>query len=216
MSNSRLSALGKGLEVVFTSIPDVRVATVSVGVRILPEALVGPTTRDGTHGAGVASQDERIVLAKGSAASSASIPPIGSGIDHRVSTRLAPIRLAKVFDPGDHRRCAQPVAGRAGGIVFNVQHSRQGNAIVGPPSPVSQEEIGLGGARAGVGVGKVVATTDEPSIRGTGVMARKATVNVSGAFGCLVYLSESGVGFNYGKASPHAGTNLDHDKTGPR
>jgi hypothetical protein len=56
---------------------------------------------------------------------------------------------------------------------------------------VSQEEVGLSGTRAGVGVGKVVATTDELSISGTGVMAREATVNVCGAFGRLVDLSES-------------------------
>lgn len=125
-------------------------------------------------------------MAKGSATPSAGIPPIGCGVDHRVSTRLALVGLAKVFDPGDHSRGTQAVAGRSGGVVLNIKHPRQGDAIVGPTSAVGQEEIGLGGSRAGVGMGKVVATANKPCRSGTGVMAREAAVDVGGALSRLM------------------------------
>lgn len=51
VSQSRGLPLGEGLQIIFTSVPDVRVPTVAVGVRVLPEALVRPSTGHRAHGA---------------------------------------------------------------------------------------------------------------------------------------------------------------------
>lgn len=51
MSDRNDSTLCECLQAIFTAIPDVRVSAVAVGVRVLPETLVGPATGDRTHGA---------------------------------------------------------------------------------------------------------------------------------------------------------------------
>ncbi len=146
MSDCEDLALGKNLQVVFTSIPDIRVSAVAIRIRVLPEALVGPATRNGAHRAGITSQDEWIVMAKGSTASGAGIPPICRCVNHRIPTGLAFVCLAKVLDPGDHGRGTQAVAGGSRGVVLDIEHPRKGDAIIRPTSTVSQEEVGLSGS----------------------------------------------------------------------
>jgi hypothetical protein len=55
---------------------------------------------------------------------------------------------------------------------------------------VLEEVVGLVGARATVGVGKVVATADEACIGGTCIVIREARVDVSRALGSLYWVSE--------------------------
>ena len=85
-----------------------------------------------------------------------------------------------------HRTRAQAIARGAGGVVLNVQHPRQRDAVVGPPAAVGEEEIRLGCAAAGVGVGEVVAAADEAGGGGAGVVGGEARVDVGCAFCCLL------------------------------
>lgn len=77
-----------------------------------------------------------VVLAKGGAAASAGIPPVGRGIDHRIPTGLGLVGLPEFLDPGHHFGRAQPVAGGARRVVLNVQHTGQSLAIVRPATAV--------------------------------------------------------------------------------
>jgi hypothetical protein len=66
---------------------------------------------------------------------------------------------------------------------------------------MSQEEIGLRGARARVRMGKVIASSDEPGRSGTSVMAREAAVDVRGTLGCLVNFATNNVSLELGTIS---------------
>jgi hypothetical protein len=71
---------------------------------------------------------------------------------------------------------------------------------------VGKEVIGLCGAAAVIGDGKVVTTADETSIGGTGVVAVEGRVDVGGAFGGL---ERSGLRM---VMSMDEETHLDHDE----
>jgi len=116
----RLRAFSKGLERVLVAIPDIRITTVTVGIRVLPEALVWPATRHGADGASILSQHQGVVGTEGSAAAGAGVPPVSGGVDHGVATSLAVVGLAEVLDPGNHVGWAQSVAGRTGWVILNI------------------------------------------------------------------------------------------------
>ena len=68
---------------------------------------------------------------------------------------------------------AEPIAGCAGRVVFNVQHAGQGQAVIGPAATMGDEVLGLCGTSATVGVGEVITTTDQTGASGTLVLARE-------------------------------------------
>ena len=77
----------------------------------------------------------------------------------------------EIRDPGHHGRGREAVAGRARGVVLDVEHARQGDAVAGPAAAVGEEEVGLRGAGARVRVGEVVPAADEAGGRGAVVVA---------------------------------------------
>jgi hypothetical protein len=121
------------------------------------------------------------------AVSSASFPPICRGVDNGVSGRLLVVGVGEVLDPGDHGRVAQTVAliASLGWVVLDIKRTGKGLPVFGPSTAVGEEVLGLSGTRAGVGVGKVVTTTDEASRGGTSVMFGECGINVGVSFSSL-------------------------------
>lgn len=75
------------------------------------------------------------------------------------------------MDPSNHARRTQPVAGRARWVVLDIEHARQGDAVIGPAAAVGQEEIRLSCSRTGVRMSKVVTATNETSVGCADVVA---------------------------------------------
>lgn len=117
------------------------------------------------------SQHQRIVITERSAIPSTGIPPIGSGVDHGVSTSATLVCLPKFLDPRDHCSGAQTITGRARRVIFKVHHSGKGLAISRPASSMGQKIVGLSRAGAAVRMGEVVATTDQAGVGCTCVVA---------------------------------------------
>lgn len=92
--------------------------------------------RESFDGVGPVGQHQRVLATEVAAIASASAPPVGGGIDHGIPASLAFVGLTKVTDPGHHVGGAQPIAGGTGRVVLDVQHTRQGNTIVGPATAV--------------------------------------------------------------------------------
>lgn len=182
-----LGPLGEFLQRGLAAIPKIRVTSIGVLVRVLPEALSGPAAGDGTDRSAVASQNQGVVLAERCAVTGASLPPVRGGVDHGVPASLGLVGLTEVLDPGDHVGLTDPVAFVARWIVFNVQHTGQGLAVVRPTSTMSEEVRGLGGTRATVRVGKVVTTSNQIGLARTFVVTRESLVGVGGAFRRLVW-----------------------------
>ena len=187
----RSRAFSKGIEGVLATVPEIRVAAVAVRVRVLPDALVGPATGDSTNGARILSQHQRVICAEGSAAAGTGVPPVSGGVDHGIATRLAVVGLAEVLDPCNHIGFAQPVAGRTGWVILDIEHAGQGLAIGGPATPVGKEELGLGCTGTGVRVSKMITTPNKTGIGCTLVMAGEGAVDIGRALRGLGMISVS-------------------------
>lgn len=109
-------------------------------------------------------------------------PPIRGGVDHRIPSRLAVVGVDEVLHPAYHRRGAEAVAGRARGVVFDVEHAREGAAVGGPAAAVGEEVGRLSGAGGGSRLGEVIAAADEAGGGGTAIVRGEGGVNVVGAF----------------------------------
>lgn len=122
--------------------------------------MEGPAAGDGAWRTAISGQHQRVGCVEGGAVASALVPPVGSGIDHWVTLGLGVVGVGEIFDPGDHCCLAKAVAGGARRIILDIEHTREGSSITGPPTSVGEEVVGLGGAGAAAWVGKVVATAD--------------------------------------------------------
>lgn len=58
------------------------------------------------------------------------------------------VRLDKVRDPADHAAGRETVACSTAGVVLEINHARERDAILGPAAAVGEEVIRLGGAGA--------------------------------------------------------------------
>lgn len=99
------------------------------------------------------------------------------------------VGVDEVIDPGHHRRGRQAEAGRAGGVVLDVEHAGEGDAVPGPAAAVGEEVGCLRGAGGGAGVREVVAAADEAGIGGAGVLGGEGGGGVASALGGLGGLS---------------------------
>lgn len=95
------------------------------------------------------------------------------------------VRLDEVRDPADHAAGRETVAGGPAGVVLEINHAGERDAIFGPAAAVGEEVIRLRGAGAGSGVGEVVAAADEAGLGGACVMGAEAGIGVCGAFSGL-------------------------------
>ena len=187
--NKKSTPLGKLLQIILTSIPNLRIASKLIRVRILPEAVSWPTTWDSPRRTGIPGQNERTILAEIRRTPGTGIPPVGSGVDHRIPTRLAVIGIGEVLDPRDHTARAESVACVAAvRVVFHVEHSREGDPVVTPASSMCKEVFGLSGPGAGRGDGEVVPTTDETGVGGSVIVGVEGGIDIVGVFSGLYWL----------------------------
>lgn len=100
------------------------------------------------------------------------------------------VGVNKVGDPAYHVAGRETVAFVAAGCVFDIQHTGQRDAVVGPATAVFEEVVGLVGARAAVRVSKVVATADEACFGGAVVVVGEARVDVSSSLSGLYRMLE--------------------------
>lgn len=107
------------------------------------------------------------------------------GIDHGVHASLGVVGVDEVVDPGYHCRGGETVTGCAGGVVLDVEHTGEGDTILGPAATVGEEVVGLGGSSGGAGVGEMVASTDEAGLGSAGVLGGERGGDEGGAFGGL-------------------------------
>jgi len=177
--------LGQSLQSSQVAVEDVRVATVSIRVRVLPDGLIWPATGDGARSASIASQDKWVRVDKGVRVARASCPPRGVGVQQGVSARLGSVPVAKGLDPGDHSALREAPATGISACILKVKHARQCDAIAGPPTAMGNEIIGLDCTRSLPGVCKVVATADQTSIGGVGVIDVELGIDVVVALGRL-------------------------------
>lgn len=152
---------------------------------VLPESVEAPVSGNLTSRGGVSSEDKRALLAKGSAVACASLPPISSGVDKRVLGSSSLVGLDKVGDPVDHGTGRETVAGSAAGVVLNVEHTGEGDAVTAPATTVLEEVVGLSSARRRGGLGKVVTTTDQAGVGGIGVLLAESGRFVASALSSL-------------------------------
>lgn len=183
--STHLRTLSKSLQPIQASVEHIRVATIRIRIRILPNSLIRPATRDRSDGAGPPGQHERVGRREALGVARALVPPRVVGVDHGVAARLGVVAVREGLDPGHHGRGGEAEAGGLAGNGLEVDHARQGDAVVGPAAAVGEEVIGLGGAGGGVRVGKVVAAADEAGVGGAGVVGGKLGVGVGGSFGGL-------------------------------
>ena len=76
---------------------------------VLPECMVLPPFRQSADGASVMSDPQRIVRSERGTVAGASLPPIGGGIDHRVTTNMGVVGVGEIPDPADHRGVTQSI-----------------------------------------------------------------------------------------------------------
>lgn len=95
------------------------------------------------------------------------------------------VGVNEVLDPGHHRRGGEAETGCAGGVVLDVEHAGEGDAILGPAAAVGEEIGCLRGAGGGTGVGKVVAAADKARVGGAGVLGGEGGGGVASALGGL-------------------------------
>lgn len=168
------------------TVEDIAIPAISIRIRILPNSLIRPTTRNRARSSrAIPRQDQGTRGVESRAVARAGDPPIIGAVDHRVPRRLAVVGVDEILDPVDHRRLGEAVARGAVGVVFDVQHAGEGDAVAGPPAAVREEEVSLRGAGAGVRVGEVVTAADQAGGRCASVVRGEAGVNVRCAFGCL-------------------------------
>lgn len=79
----------------------------------------------------------------------------------------------------------EAVAGGAVGVVLDIEHAGEGDAIARPATAVLKKEVGLDGAGRDIRAGKVVTTADEASVGGTDVMVAKGRVDEASTLGSL-------------------------------
>jgi len=176
---------GHALQSSAVTVENILVARVGARAGVLPKCREWPTSRKSTDGRSISGNPEWVRGAKAAVVARAGCPPISGGVDHWITASPGLVGVRKVVDPGNHGRGAQAVASRAIRIVLDIESSWESPAIGGPATSVSQEVVGLCGARGYIGASEMVSTADDVVIRGTRVLARELRVNISCSFGRL-------------------------------
>ncbi len=109
-------------------------------------------------------------------------PPVIGAVDHGVAGRLGMIFRDEALDPRDHGRLAETVTGGAVGVVLDVEHARQRDAVAGPAAAVREEKRRLRAPGAFVRVREMVSASDEASACRSAIMAGEVWVLVRRPF----------------------------------
>lgn len=185
-TQSSISTSRQLLQIRQRPVKDIAIPPISIRILILPNRLKRPTPRDSPRSSGaIPRQHQRARRMERRAVPRARGPPIVGAVDHGIPRRLAVIGVDEILDPGDHGGFGETVAGRARGVVFDVEHTGEGDAVARPAAAVREEEVCLRRAGAGVRVGEVVAPADQSRRCGSVIVGGEAGVDVAGAFGCL-------------------------------
>ena len=142
-------------------IKKIRVPTIRIRIRILPNRLKRPAPRNRTRGASVPCQHQGRERVERSRIPCTSRPPVIRAVDQRIPSSGTVIGIHEARDPRDHGRLAETIACGARRVVLDVEHAGERDAVAGPTAAVCEEEVSLRRAGAGVGVSKVVAAADE-------------------------------------------------------
>jgi hypothetical protein len=193
--------LGEGSSPLQTSHITVEVVLVSgngTRIGVLPEGVVTPSIRQSADAASIASNPQWAVRGERAAVTGTRLPPIGGGVDHRVATSTGMVGVGEIADPADHRSSAQAIASGARWVVcsknsvqlvnlrggrnatrtFDVEGTREGDAVALPASTVGGEKLCLSGTRGLVRNGEVVGTSNETSVGGASVLGGEVRVFV--------------------------------------
>ena len=127
-------------------------------------------------------------------------PPVIRTINHRVAGRLGMILGDEALDPSDHGRLAETVTGGAVGVVLDVEHARQRDAVAGPAAAVREEKCRLRASGAFVRVREMVSAADKAGARSSAIMAGEVGVLVRGPFCGLSKKSDDSLRIGYRKA----------------
>src|SRR5699024_7615354 len=77
----------------------------------------------------------------------------------------------------------EPVVRRRPGAALDIDHARQGEAVVGPAAAVVEEELHLLLRPAGVGAGEVVSAAHEPGVAGAEVLVVEGRAAIGAPLG---------------------------------
>lgn len=95
-----------------------------VTVRVLPDGIIPPTSRELPDRTGIASNNERTGSGELATVSRARFPPTCGSVDQGVAASARVIGVDKVGDPIDHAGRGETVAGGAAGVILHVEHAR--------------------------------------------------------------------------------------------
>lgn len=171
------------------TVEDVRVTPVGIRVRVLPDGLIWPAAGNGARSARISGQHEWVRVDKGVRVAGASRPPRWISVQQGVGTRPGLVPVAKGLDPGDHSSLREAPATGIAACIFEVKHTWQCDAVVGPPAAMGNEVIGLDCTCSLTGVGKVVGATDKPGIGGSSVVGVELGIDIVVALCRLEYFS---------------------------
>jgi hypothetical protein len=167
-------------------------------IGVLPEGVVTPSIRQSADAASIAGDPQWAVRGERAAVAGTRLPPIGGGVDHRVTTSTGMVGVGEIADPADHRSSAQAIASGARWVIcppnsvqlvnlgggrnvirtFDVEGTWEGNTIALPAPTVGGEKLCLSSARGLVRNGKVVGASNETSVGGASVLGRELRVFV--------------------------------------
>lgn len=112
-------------------------------------------------------------------------PPVGGGVNDGVATSLGVVSIREVLDPSNHSRVAQTVAGSSIRVVFDIESTREGDAVGTPATTMRQEVVSLGSTRGDVWASEVITAADQASVGCTSVLRAKGGVRVTSALSRL-------------------------------
>ena len=101
------------LQIIQTPIKEIRVPTIRITIRILPNSLIPPATGNRPRATPIPGQHKRTIPTKSIAIPRARSPPIIRAINQRPPATQALILVDETRDPANHRTLAKPVAGIA-------------------------------------------------------------------------------------------------------
>ena len=164
------------------AIEKVRISTIRVRVRILPNGLIRPASRNGTWSASIPRKDQGRFRIERCTVTRASRPPVVRAVNQRIPPGAAVIGRHETLDPGDHGGLAEAVARGSRRVVLDVEHAGQRDAVVRPASAVSEEVASLRRTGAFVWVCKVIAAADQACTGRAAVVGREGGILVGCAF----------------------------------
>ncbi len=182
----RRTVVGERNQEVLRAVEDVLVTgEIDWLVAPLPEGVRAPAGRERADVAVPGRDPQWVVGAEAGVVAGALLPPVGRRVDDRPASRPRPVLVDEAVEPRHHPALTQAVAGRAVGVVLDVERAGQRLTVGRPCAAVSCEPVGLGSAGRPIREGEVVRPPHEPDLVGAAVLLREVRIDVGRAFGGL-------------------------------